>query len=93
MVSSTSLLTTLALALGVSAMDTTFGGCKYSKISGTPWHNCNDYNGGKDPCPEQQNCLMACGRAGSKDNANTFVMVSEYNGPDLGTCNCVCYLK
>lgn len=76
-----------------TAMDTVFGGCKYTALGVTPWYNCNAYNGGKDPCMEQQSCIEACGRAGSQDTAADFVMVADYNGPSLGTCECYCYLK
>ncbi|KAF7196816.1 hypothetical protein HII31_01734 [Pseudocercospora fuligena] len=72
-------------------VNTVFGGCNYSPIGVEPWYNCNDQNGGSDPCAPTQNCFMACGRAGSKDKASDFVMVAEWNGGN--TCNCECWLK
>ena len=90
----TTLLPILGLALSASAtVPTVFGGCHYSSIGVEPWYNCNEQNGGSDPCAATQNCYMACGRAGSDDKASDFVMVAEWNGDALGSCSCECYLK
>ena len=82
----------IALPLAVSAtVPTMFSGCTYKPIGVEPWYNCNDMNGGTDPCAEQQDCYMACYRAGSNDKRSDFVGVAENNGD--GSCNCKCYLK
>lgn len=63
--------------------------CKYEKLSVTPWHNCNDYNGGKDPYTDAD-CDMPCARAGRKEGGK-FVHVSNYWGNDA--CALQCYLR
>ncbi|KAK4628729.1 hypothetical protein CLAFUW4_08002 [Fulvia fulva] len=84
----------IALPLAVSAsVPTIFSGCNYKPIGVEPWYNCNEQNGGSDPCAEQQDCYMACGSAGSNDKKDDFVIVAEWNGNSQGTCNCKCYLK
>lgn len=85
------LLVTASTAL--AAVDTQFLGCTYSKLSVEPWYNCNDLNGGVDPCQQQHSCYMACGRAGSSDKPGDFVMVAEQNGPLADyPCACRCYM-
>lgn len=90
----TTILPLVALLSSATAVQTIFNGCTYSKLQVEPWYNCNELNGGTDPCQEQQSCYMACGRAGSNDKPKDFVMVAEQNGPGAGnTCSCKCYLK
>ncbi|KAA8612819.1 hypothetical protein PtrV1_13388 [Pyrenophora tritici-repentis] len=61
-------------------------GCKYEKLSVKPWDNC----GGA--C-KSINCPLACNRVGTTDASNKYVVVGNYNGPDINTCSCICYLR
>ncbi|RYC77624.1 hypothetical protein BFJ63_vAg19502 [Fusarium oxysporum f. sp. narcissi] len=63
--------------------------CNWKKLSVAPWHNCNQYNGGKDPWTDKD-CEWICSRANMNDAGN-FVHVSEYNGNNQSVIRC--YLR
>ncbi|EQB44361.1 hypothetical protein CGLO_16887 [Colletotrichum gloeosporioides Cg-14] len=60
--------------------------CKYEKLSVAAWHNCNDFNGGKDPYKDSD-CDLPCARAG-RNEGGKFVHVANYWGSDRYALQC-----
>ncbi|RKK19075.1 hypothetical protein BFJ66_g17845, partial [Fusarium oxysporum f. sp. cepae] len=50
--------------------------CFFKKLGVQPWHNCNQYNGGKDPWTDQD-CDLACARVGAISDSR---YVPEHQG-------------
>jgi len=81
------LLPIVLASTALAVMPARFDGCRYTTLRDGAYNNCDG-----NPC-SAFNCFQACGRAGSKDNRNTFVMVGDYNGPILNSCSCKCNLR
>ncbi|KAF4433034.1 hypothetical protein CGGC5_v000243 [Colletotrichum fructicola Nara gc5] len=55
--------------------------CKYEKLSVAAWHNCNDFNGGKDPYKDSD-CDLPCARAGRNEGGNAILSKPKWRRTD-----------